>query len=324
MSGLDLVTGGHGFIGAHLVALLTARGRRVRVLDTREAAAPDGVETIVGSVTDPDTAARAVDGAERVFHLAAIPELWARDRGVFDRVNRAGTQTMLAAARAGSVGCFVYAASEVVLVARRIADLPARLDETVELPPEALCGAYARSKRAGELAALAAADADFRVCSAIPTVPLGPGDCSRTPPTRMLEDLLAGRMPAYPNVTFDAVDVRDAALGLLLTAEHGRSGARYLLSGHSVAMGELLAQIAAAAGVIAPRLALPGWLAQAIGTLDTGLAALTGHTPRAPRDGTAIARRMRPCSNAKARQELAFDPRPLGETVRDAVAWLRR
>ena len=74
-----LVTGGAGFIGTHLVRALVERGDEVVVLDSLEPqvhgdAQPDlpaGVELIVGNVGDRDLAMRALEGAERVVHLAA-------------------------------------------------------------------------------------------------------------------------------------------------------------------------------------------------------------------------------------------------------------
>src|SRR5512147_2857338 len=90
---LNLVTGGCGFIGRHLVAQLAARGERVRVLDLRTlASTPPGVEQVAGSITDPAVVRRAMDGCERVFHLAANPNLWAPDPKIFDLVNHQGTR----------------------------------------------------------------------------------------------------------------------------------------------------------------------------------------------------------------------------------------
>jgi dTDP-L-rhamnose 4-epimerase len=75
-----LVTGGAGFIGTHLVRELLERGDDVVVLDALEpqvhgGAQPDlpsDVRFIHGDVGDPDMADRALAGADRVVHLAAI------------------------------------------------------------------------------------------------------------------------------------------------------------------------------------------------------------------------------------------------------------
>src|SRR4030095_14813752 len=68
-----LVTGGTGFLGAHLVRQLVEDGAKdVRVMAT---SIPDwlldlGVETLEGSITNPDDAKRAVEGINEVYHLA--------------------------------------------------------------------------------------------------------------------------------------------------------------------------------------------------------------------------------------------------------------
>ena len=74
-----LVTGGAGFIGTHLVARLLERGDEVVVLDSLEAqthgespsSLPAEVSFLHGSVGDATLADRALDGVDRVVHLAA-------------------------------------------------------------------------------------------------------------------------------------------------------------------------------------------------------------------------------------------------------------
>ena len=120
MNELVLVTGGAGFIGSHLVRRLLRDGYRVRVFDnlaTGKAAniaeVRDQIEFIEGSISDGETAARAVDGAQYVLHQAAIPSV---PRSIADPLsshleNSTGTLTMLCAARDAGVKRFVYAAS---------------------------------------------------------------------------------------------------------------------------------------------------------------------------------------------------------------------
>lgn len=74
-----LVTGGAGFIGTHLVRELVSRGDQVVVLDCLEEQVhggcqpdlPDAVQLIVGDVGDAPSADRALEGVDRVVHLAA-------------------------------------------------------------------------------------------------------------------------------------------------------------------------------------------------------------------------------------------------------------
>lgn len=72
-----LITGGAGFIGSHLVEHFQGRGREIRVLDDLRSGNLEnlaGLEHrfIRGSITDPAVVAEAMDGADYVFHLAAL------------------------------------------------------------------------------------------------------------------------------------------------------------------------------------------------------------------------------------------------------------
>jgi UDP-glucose 4-epimerase len=120
--GFDLVTGGAGFIGSHLVDALVARGRKVRALDNlsvgraanlaQHRGNPD-VELWGGDVADQATVLRAMEGAERVFHLAALADIVPsieNPHGYF-RANVDGTFAVLEAARAHRVQRLVYVAS---------------------------------------------------------------------------------------------------------------------------------------------------------------------------------------------------------------------
>ncbi|MBF0335770.1 MAG: NAD-dependent epimerase/dehydratase family protein, partial [Alphaproteobacteria bacterium] len=184
---LCLVTGGAGFLGGHLVRLLRAAGHRVRVLDP---AADDEADR--GSVTDPVAVGHAMSGADVVFHMAAIAHLWSPDAQDFQRVNVEGTRVVLQAARRARPKRVVATSTALILKGAT----SERVDETRPMPPLAeMIGAYARSKWLADQACAAAGDVP--VVRLYPTVPIGPGDVSITPPTRMIADFLAGRLPAY-------------------------------------------------------------------------------------------------------------------------------
>ncbi|MER3414815.1 MAG: LPS biosynthesis protein WbpP [Gemmataceae bacterium] len=117
---LHVVTGGAGFIGSHLVERLIAEGVRVRVVDdlstgkARNLAAVAGqIELITGSVTDRGLLRRVLQGAEVVYHLAAIPSVQrsVEDPETTHLVCATGTLLVLQAARQAGVRRVVYAAS---------------------------------------------------------------------------------------------------------------------------------------------------------------------------------------------------------------------
>lgn len=118
--GLAVVTGGAGFIGSHLVEALLAEGRRVRVVDNLATGRRSNLdhlegryEWVEGDLSSLDVARRAVEGAEYVFHQAAIPSV---PRSVLNPIesHESGPTTtlnVLEAARRAGVRRVMFAAS---------------------------------------------------------------------------------------------------------------------------------------------------------------------------------------------------------------------
>ena len=119
---VDLVTGGAGFIGAHLVTRLVHEGRRVRVVDDLSTGMLDRLAPVRGSIelVRADLAAAdltpIVAGAERVFHLAAIPSVprSVRDPLTTHHASATATLRLLLACRDAGVGRVVLSSSSSV------------------------------------------------------------------------------------------------------------------------------------------------------------------------------------------------------------------
>lgn len=118
----DVVTGGAGFIGSHLVDALLAAGRRVRVIDNLASGRIENLEhnrdnprfeLTIADVADASEICNLLAGAERVFHLAAMADIVPsiQNPESYFRSNVDGTYVVLEAARKHQVKRFVYAAS---------------------------------------------------------------------------------------------------------------------------------------------------------------------------------------------------------------------
>lgn len=320
---LNLVTGGAGFVGRRLVAALLARGEAVRVLDLNPCPV-DGAEAIVGSISNATVVAEATRGATRVFHLAGVADLWARDPSVFERVNVEGTRTVLNAALAAGAERFVFCSSATTLVGERAPIGISDVDETNVLAPDDLVGAYPRSKRRAELVVEAAAARGGPALIVNPTEPLGPGDDNLTPPTKMILDFVNGATPAYIDCTLNFAPVDDLAAGMIAAATRGRPGERYILAGEDAPMRALLATLADATGRPMPRLRLPYAAARAVAAIDEGFVArLTGAPPKAPIAGVKLAGRQTRFSRAKAAQALDWRSGPYEPALIAMLRWAR-
>ncbi|MCZ2127062.1 MAG: NAD-dependent epimerase/dehydratase family protein [Anaerolineales bacterium] len=146
-----LITGGAGFIGSHISRALLERGHRVRVFDNFSSGKKENlkgldVEIFEGDLRDADAVAKAVRGAEVIFHEAAfvsVAESMGKPQECFD-INANGTSVLFEAARKADVRRVVFASSAAVYGDSD--DYP--LTEDSPLRP---LSPYAASKRTNEI-----------------------------------------------------------------------------------------------------------------------------------------------------------------------------
>jgi dihydroflavonol-4-reductase len=320
---LVLVTGGCGFIGRHLVAEVRSRGNRVRVLDVVQLCElPADVEVVNGSILDRASLAAAMAGVQHVYHLAGIAQLWVRNKADLMLVNAQGTEMVLRAAAEQRIERVVHCSTESILLPKAHTQ-DAMLDETAFPAYADMPGPYTRSKHMAEQAALAAAKSGLDVRIVNPTVPIGPNDHNMTPPAAMLAMFLNGRSPVFLDCVLNLVDVRDVAAGMVLTAERGRRGERYVLGGENMRLSELLAMLERTSGRSMPKRALPAPVAFAAAGMAEWLAdRVTGRRPMATREGVRLALRSAPFDSRKARRELGYESRPIDNALVETTQWL--
>jgi dihydroflavonol-4-reductase len=317
-----LVTGGSGFIGQHLVSALAARGRRVRVLDLRAATrvVPE-VQTIVGSVLDPDAVDRALNGIEEVYHLAGLPGMWLPRKEAFHAVNYGGTQVVLSAARKRGIARFLHCSTESILFRRPPSGRV--IAEDALLPADDMPGPYTRSKMLADRFAMQAAASGFPVVVACPTMPIGPHDHNLTPPMAMLRHFLGKRFQLYLDFVVNLVDVRDAAAGLILAMERGKAGERYIIGGESLPLKQVLQMMAQISGRPGTLIPVPAPIAKAAGVVIELIAHhITRRPPTGTVEGVRIALRAHSLSIEKAQRELGYTARPVEAALRETVAFL--
>jgi nucleoside-diphosphate-sugar epimerase len=316
-----LVTGATGLIGNAIVRLLVERGEPSRALvrdpDRARQVLPAPAQLVRGDVNEPASLAPALRGVRLAFHAAGLPEQWARDETVFDRVNRQGTANVLQAAVDAGVERVVYTSSMDVF--RK--DAEGTLRETqVDVAPKPT--AYERSKQEAEREADRARERGLDVVFVNPAAVYGPGP-SATGTADFFVKLISGRAPLLPPGGMSLAYVDSVADAHLSAAERGQSGERYLLGDVYVTvrqLAELTARVAALRRV--PPTA-PAWVMRVFASASARLARALGFTPLVAPGQLSFLLWEAKVDATKARATLGYRPFPLEEGVRRTVDHLR-
>jgi dihydroflavonol-4-reductase len=126
----------------------------------------------------------------------------------------------------------------------------------------------------------------------------------------------------FLDCTLNLVDVRDVATGMILAAERGRAGERYILGGEHVSLTQLLQAVTRGGGA-RRGVSVPGALALAAAAVSEFIATKVTHrTPVATIEGVRLALRSAQLDSGKARRELGYRPRPVEEALNEMTAWL--
>jgi dihydroflavonol-4-reductase len=314
-----LVTGAAGFIGSHVAAALAAAGAEVRAFDREPPGRwPAGVEPVEGDLLDPGALQRAMEGCEAIFHLAALYSYASADAVAMQVVNVEGTRLVLDAAARGTQRRRVVHTSS----CGTCGPVPGRSATENDTPPAwELSVPYKRTKLQGERLALLAAREGLDVVVVNPTTPVGPGDRRPTPTGKMIADVARGRARAYlARGAINVVAVEDVAAGHVSAHERGRRGERYLLGGDNLAIREVFAIVAAAAGRRLPRLGVPWHVAYAAARVADAALGTIGREPSLlVLDEVRLARHPMAFDDAKARRELGHRSRPAAEALSAAA-----
>lgn len=258
---MDLVTGGAGFVGSHLVEALLKKGRQVRVVDNFATGrienlrgVIDKIDLLTGDVSDPTIAAAAVADIDTVFHQAALPSV---PRSIHDPIgshqnNVTATLQLLRAALDAGIRRFVYAASS-----SAYGDTPT-LPKVESMPPRPR-SPYAAAKLAGEFYCHA-----FYHAYGLETVCLryfnvfGPRQDPNSPYAavipRFLQDLLEGRPPTVfgdGEQTRDFTYVDNVIEANLLAAEANKAAGEVfnVACGKRISLNRLLSILQTETGI---------------------------------------------------------------------------
>ena len=317
-----LVLGSTGFLGGHIARAGFDKGWHIRGLRRDPGASgnlPDiPIEWVEGNLMNPASLLSAMQGVDLIFHAAGYYPKSKDKLGLKAHLTLAEEEirNVLEAARRAGVKRMVYTSS-LSTIGLPPSEETRLADERDFYRPGFLPrNPYYEVKIAMERAVLERVSNDFEPVIVNPTVVLGPGDIHRSS-TRFIRYIIQKKVPVFLPVTVNIIDVRDMAAAQIMAAEKGRPGERYILGGHNLALVDALTQVARIAGVQPPRMKIP------LGVVDR-LVKIGDRIPwlRISSHVKAI-HTWQGYNTSKAEQELGLSPRPVAETFRDTIAWLK-
>ena len=326
---LYLLTGAGGLLGGNIMRHLVAGGERVRALvlpnDPAIINMPEGVEIIEGDLLDDDSLERfftlSESSAYVVIHAASIVTMDPRPNGKVHAVNVEGTRRIVEK-------CLQYKANKLVYISSTgaIPELPHGqvICEVENHEPHRVIGYYGKTKAvATDLVLSAAQEHNLDASVVYPSGIFGPDDYGFGMITSCLKMVAEGRLPISIGGTFNSVDARDLASGIVTCAEKGRKGESYIMASRCYTFKQLIDAVYKESGAGKHLFTVPLWLVSPF----AGLGTLYGKVTKRPAWLSSYTiynlRRNNEYSSEKAEKELGFQCRPLNESIADTVAWLR-
>ncbi|MGA8544706.1 MAG: NAD-dependent epimerase/dehydratase family protein [Mycobacterium sp.] len=319
-----LVIGANGFLGSHVTRQLVATGADVRAM-VRDGANTRSIDDLDvtrfhGDVFDTATVRQAMDGCDEVYYCVVDTRAWLQDPAPLFRTNVAGLRNVLDVAVENPIAAklhrFVFT-STYATVGRRhghVATEDDQIDRRALTP-------YVESRvQAEDMVLRYASEKGLPAVAICVSTTYGSGDWGRTPHGAFIAGAVFGKLPfLMDGIQLEVVGVDDAARAMLLAAERGRNGERYLISERMIPLKEVVTIAAAEAGVPPPRRSISAQVLYVLGALGSLRARLTGKDAELSLASVRMMRAEAPVDHSKAGRELGWQPRPVEESIREAA-----
>ncbi len=323
--GTVAVTGAADFLGSHICRALLHCGYAVRAV-THEGSngkLPDDlseqVELQPADVRNPESLNQAFQHVHVVIHSADIMTVDADPKGLADEVNLIGTRNVIQACIGTGVRRLVHISSIHAFSPLRGTTLSvsSKLGQNSKIP-------YTATKAEAHVSVLDAARGGLLNASIVcPSGLIGPGDSEPALVGSMLLAMARKQLPCLINGGFWWSDVRDVANAIAnAVGARGYGGEVYFTAGQYAKTSQLARLCSQVLGLNVKRPVMPYSFARATLPLIRSRAAKRNLSSLYSRN---LIKLLHDCptsvDESLARSQLGYEPRPLEESIRDALDW---
>jgi len=314
-----LVTGATGHVGNVLVRELYKKGYSVTSLvlpkDDISMIEPYS-EVVYGNVLDYNFLKDNIKDYDLVFHLAGIVEIGTGKKKRIYNVNVGGTSNVVKACQENGIKRLIYTSS---VHAFEEAPKGVTMKEPFVFDSKLVKGHYAKSKALATNVVITANGVNLETVVVCPSGVIGPYDFQLSNTGQIFIDYLMGRLTAYIKGSYNFVDVRDLANGIVSAAEKGEKGQVYLLSGNDITVKELLDLISDYSGRKKVKTKLAYWFILAMSYFAELYYKARRQKPLFTHYSVKVLRSNHLFDNSKAKKELGFTTRDIKESIKDTL-----
>ncbi len=328
---MDLVTGGTGLIGSHLLYELVSQGQPVKAI-RRSTSNPDRVKQtfsyystgavemfsridwVDGDLLDPDSLAEAMEGVERVYHCAAMVSFITRQKQQMMENNVTGTANVVNACLERGIKKLCFVSSTAAIGYRQ----DEAVDETVVWKYSKHRSAYSISKYRSEMEVWRGIGEGLNAVIVNPSIVIGPGNWDRSS-AAIFKPVWEG-LNFYTRGMTGYVDVWDVAQAMITLMESTISGERFILSSENLSYQNVFTLVAKALGKKPPERYAPPFLTGMTWRMDWFVSKLLFRSQLFSRDTARSAHHKTCFSNKKIREATGITFKHIEQSVLETAS----
>lgn len=324
------VTGGTGFLGAHLLYQLLQKDEKIKALRRTDSNNDllervfgfyaknmqeliDRIEWVEGDLLDIYSFEEILNDVSVIYHCAAIVSFQPGDKTQMMHTNIQGTANLVNAANEKKIAKFCHVSS-IAAIGR--ADNNNIIDEQTLWRTSKRNSSYALSKYGAEQEVWRGIEEGLNAVIVNPSIILGPGEVN-SGSGKLIKTILGG-LKFYTSGMNGYVDVRDVVKVLISLVEGNFFGERFVVSAENLSYKELFEMIAKALGKSPPTYMAVKWMGEIAWRVEYLKGKLFAVKPLITRETANTASNIYKYSNRKILKRLNFKFRPIQSTIRDA------